>query len=453
MKNSQQVKSSLLDNISKALFVVSLTLIVYMPLHVLIAQSASLLTGGLEVWKAAKDVLLVLLVPFMLYLSYKRGLFQNKTFRWLMILGGLYTLLHGLFVLFNQDDDTYSAIVASVYNTRLLGYLLLGYLVGSAKNGAKYLQYLLTATVVIATIISVFGVAQYFLPSDLLTNVGYSLERGVKPMFFIDDRPELPRIMSTLKDPNSLGAYLIIPILLAGFALARKEINEKLFTRPFKREVLIVMLGFMLVALFLTFSRGALIGLFLSIITLLSIVTGERAVGFVKKYWIAVVVLLFIVFSFVFSMRNNALIQDYVFHAAVSTDQADPNEKRVTLVRDAVEDIVDTPEGSGPGSAGLVAITNPKGGVLTENYYLQIAYEVGWLGLVFFVAILSIVGFQLLKMSRKNPASAVLFSALVAYLFYSLLIHLWSNEALALQWWLLAGVVLGTNLVLKNSKS
>jgi hypothetical protein len=140
------------------------------------------------------------------------------------------------------------------------------------------------------------------------------------------------------------------------------------------------------------------------------------------------------------------LIQDYVFHAAVSTDQEDPNEKRITLVQDAIDDIVATPEGSGPGSAGLVAITNPQGGVLTENYYLQIAYEVGWLGVLIFIAIVFILALQLLRLSRKSPAAAVMFSALVAYLFYSLLIHLWSNEAIALQWWLLTGVVLGVSL-------
>jgi hypothetical protein len=423
-----------------------------MPLHVFIAQSASLVTGGLEVWKAAKDVFLVLLVPFLLYLSYRLGLFQNKTFRWLMILGGLYTLIHGVFVVFDSSDDTYSAIVGSVYNTRLLGYLLLGYLVGSAKEGEKYLKYLLTAVVLIASVVALFGVLQYFLPSDLLTNVGYSLERGVKPLFFIDDRPELPRVMSTLKDPNSLGAYLIIPILLVGFSLVKNSVNEQLFIRPLRREVMLGMLWVMLLALILTFSRGALLGLFISIITLLCIVTGERAWVWIKKYWYLVLIIISIFVISVVALRNTAIVQDYVFHAAVSTDQEDPNEKRVILVQDAIDDIVDTPEGSGPGSAGLVAITNPKGGILTENYYLQIAYEVGWLGFALFVAILSITAYQLSKMASKSPVAAVLLSALMAYLFYALLIHLWSNEALALQWWILTGVVLGVMVKPNNHK-
>lgn len=444
--------------ISKTLFFISLILIIYMPLHVFIVQSASLVTGGLEIWKAAKDVLLVALIPLLLYLSYLRGLFQNKVFRRIMILGGTYTLIHGLYVLFDQNDDTYSAIVGSVYNTRLFGYLLLGYLVGSAKDGQKYLKYLLTAVVLIASLVALFGVLQYFLPSDLLTHVGYTIERGVKPLFFIDDKPDLPRVMSTLKDPNSLGAYLILPILLTGFAFVKNTVNKELFIKPFRKEVLGLMLGLMLLALFLTFSRGALIGLILSAATLLTIVKGNSVWVFMKKHWVLVAVSLIIIFLASFLLRNTYVFQNIVFHADEATVLEDPNELRVSLTQSAVEDVIETPQGHGPGSAGLVSINNPQGGVLTENYYLQIGYEVGWLGLVLFIAILVVIGYQLLRQSRKlrytqdQTLSAVLLASLVGYLFYSLLIHLWSNEAISLQWWLLTGVFLGLSLKI-NSKS
>lgn len=416
-----------------------------MPLHVFIAQSASLLTGGIEVWKAAKDLLIVALVPVLLFLSYKRGLFQNKTFRWLMILGGLYTLLHGLFVVLDGSDDTYSAIVGSVYNTRLLGYLLLGYVVGSAKQGQKYLRYLMTATAIIASLVALFGVLQYFLPSDLLSHVGYSLERGVKPLFFIDDKPDLPRVMSTLKDPNSLGAYLILPMLLTGYAFFNKFVNQSIFARPFRREVLGVMVALQFCALALTFSRGALIGLIFSTLTLLCIVKGKQIFLLSKKYWFVLVGTALILVSLFAVFQDSYLVQNVIFHADESTVLEDPNELRITFFQETLEKVVDEPLGSGPGAAGLVAISNPKGGVLTENYYLQIAYEVGWLGLMFFATILGLLATNLYKM-RKNPIAVVLLSSLVGYLFYSLLIHLWSNEALALQWWLLAGVVLGLGL-------
>jgi len=148
------------------------------------SQSASLITGGIDVWKAAKDVLIFVAGPFLLYISFRRGLFKDRTFRYILVLGLFYGLLHGLFLIFDKNDDTYSALVGSVYNTRILIYLLLGYLVGTAKNCKKYLKYLLTTLVLIATAVALFGVAQYFLPSDLLTHVGYSLERRCKTAVF-----------------------------------------------------------------------------------------------------------------------------------------------------------------------------------------------------------------------------------------------------------------------------
>jgi hypothetical protein len=437
--------SQKLQKIEQLAFYAALAFVVYMPLHIFIAQSASLITGGLEVWKAAKDILLAIVVPVLFLLAIKQGLLRNNLFRRISIAVVVFAFLHLLYVLFDTSDDTYSAIVASVYNLRLFGYLLLGYVVGVAAKGKRYLQVLMTTAVLIAGVVASFGVAQYFLPADLLENVGYSVERGVKPLFFIDDRPELPRVMSTLRDPNSFGAYLIIPILAVGFSLFRPKVNSQLFVRPFRRGVLVLLLGVMLVAQFFTFSRGALLGLGIGAVTLLCIVTGEGAWRFVRKHWVYFAVLAVVLSGIVYQFRNSQLIQDYVFHAAVSTNDADPNEKRIQLQQEAIEDIARQPQGHGPGRAGLVSISNPQGGILTENYYLQIAYEVGWLGLLLFVGVVVAVGQKLLRLARSNPAAAVLFSSLLGYSFYALLIHLWANEAVALQWWLLAGVVLGTH--------
>jgi O-Antigen ligase len=425
-----------------SIFLIAMSFVVYMPLHVLIVQSASLLTGGIEVWKAAKDVLLVTLVPLLLWVAYKNKVFTGA-YRWHFLVGSAYVLLHSLFVLLDGSDDTRSAIIGSVYNSRLLGFMLLGLAVGSLKEGEKYLKWLLTATVLIATAVALFGVMQYFLPPDLLTHLGYSVDRGVKPLFFIDDKPDLPRVMSTLKDPNSLGAYLIVPILFTGYALLSKKVNDRLFIRPFRQGTLAVMLGLQTAALFLTFSRGALLGMALSIVTILYIVTGQRILNVLKKNWRYMVVLILLIISFSWLSWDSYIFQNYVFHADQSTVLEDPNELRVTLTQQAVDAVLDKPIGHGPGTAGLVAIRNPQGGILTENYYLQIAYEVGFQGLAQFTAILSIIGYKLYNMSRKSPLAAILFASMIGYLFYSLLIHLWSNEAVSLQWWLMVGAVLG----------
>ena len=49
------------------------TLLIYMPFHIFLAQWLSTLTGGLEVWKVGKDILLALLVVFTICLVLQRS--------------------------------------------------------------------------------------------------------------------------------------------------------------------------------------------------------------------------------------------------------------------------------------------------------------------------------------------------------------------------------------------
>lgn len=147
----------------------------------------------------------------------------------------------------------------------------------------------------------------------------------------------------------------------------------------------------------------------------------------------------------VLALRNTYVFKNVILHSDESTVLADPNELRVQLQRDALYEIADDPEGHGPGRAGLVAIGHPKGGVLTENYYLQIGYEVGVIGLLLFLVLLAVTVRKVSEQKSGSILGLSIFTSFWAYAFVALLIHLWSNEAVAAQWWLLAGVVIAKN--------
>ncbi len=443
------MKNKYLDKVTNCLFFLALALIVYMPLHVFIAQSASLVTGGLEVWKATKDVLIVLLVPGMLFWAYKRGLFADSFLRKFIIFSGLYTLLHFLFLLFYRDiTGTYAAIIACVYNTRIFGYLLLGYLVVSSTSAKKHSKTILTAGLLVALIVALFGVFQYFLPHDLLESVGYSLERGVKPNFFIDDKPDFPRVMSTIKDPNSLGAFLIIPILLTGVSLLNNKFNKELFIRPFRKSFLVFVLSVLLICLFLTFSRGATLALIVSLAVFFALYNSDKLINTTKRYWPHASIVLVVTLGVVFMFRDTYIFKNVVFHADEATTKADPNEQRLILYERATENILDQPLGHGPGSAGIVSEKSDSGENLTENYFLQVAHETGVVGLILFLLITTLLIRYLYYdyILHKHMLSLIVLASLAGYLFYGLLVHIWSNEAVALQWWLLAGLALGVNI-------
>ncbi len=424
-----------LQRAEKLAYYFALALVVYMPLHIFLAQSLSSITGGLEIWKAAKDVILVLAVFPLLFLAYKQGAFKSLFFRRFIMLGVCYVALYVLFLLFDKNADAKSAITASVYNARPLGYLLLGYVVANSQNAKQYIRVLLKTTLVMCLVVASFGVLQYFLPKDFLTHFGYSLERGVKPMFFIDDKPDFPRVMSTLRDPNSLGAFLALPITYSVYFLFIKK--GKQVYKVLSDNWLKLLLATSTLCLIFTFSRSGLVTVFVSLVTMLAVsIKNKRALT--KKYAPLAIVVLVVSASLLFTARNTYTVQNLILHADKSTVQQDPNELRLSLGKKVADHIKDYPFGEGPGTAGLVSISNPKGTQLTENYYLQIAYEVGFLGLIIFVSIYALVLVKLYK--NSSPLALILFSTGIGIAAFSFLNHSWSNEALALQWWLLAGL-------------
>lgn len=410
-------------------------LIVYMPFHVFLTQSVSLATGGLNEWKVAKDVVLILALILTLVLVWgqRKG---TKLFNRLVLASVLYGLIYLVVWAVNPDIYRQTALLGTLYNTRVVGYALLG--VGANILAPQLLseKRLIKVVVSVAAMVAFLGLIQYFLPKDTLTHFGYSVTRGVKPAFFIDDKVNLPRIMSTLRDPNSLGAYLVLPICLA----------VGLFMKTQKRRLLFGgLIILQLLALFLTFSRGGLVAAIIAIGVLIVLQFRQwlRAhLMLIAKISIVLVV----VFGVVgYTQRNRYVTQNVILHSDKSTVALqDSNDLHVSFARKGAIATAERPFGHGPGTAGIVSIQNQHGGVLTENYYVQLGYEVGVLGLAVFLAIWAYVVLELNK--RRSMLTYSLLASAAAYAFLCLIMHLWSNEAVAAQWWLLSGVIISSRL-------
>ena len=411
----------------------TIALLVYMPFHIFLAQSLSLFTGVLEVWKIGKDVILALAVLFIICLVWhqKEG---NRLFNWLVGLSAVYFGLHLLLWGLNPGIYRDSAILGTIYNMRLPGFLVLGY--GAVLlNPTKFVfSSILKVLLFVSTVVAALGVLQYLLPKDLLTHLGYGLDRGARPAFFIDDNPDFPRIMSTLREPNALGAYLILPFT-ALLLLIMKAKEQK------RRFLLVGVAVLHAAAIFLTFSRSAWLGAALAVALALWWQYRAGLAGITKRWWplmAAVVVMLCVV---AFTQRNSSFVNSYITHSTPEeVEDLDSNDYHWLLVRQGAEGIIDRPEGHGPGTAGLVSIQNPAGSFLTENYYVQIGYEVGVLGLAVFLAITILVYRQLMR--RGDYVAAALLASFWAYVLTNMFLHTWGNEAVAAQWWLLAGLAL-----------
>jgi O-antigen ligase len=140
--------------------------------------------------------------------------------------------------------------------------------------------------------------------------------------------------------------------------------------------------------------------------------------------------------------RHNTAIDGVLTHSTkAQVGEIDSNEYHWLHVRQGIEGIQARPLGHGPGTAGLAAIQNPhKTGLLTENYYVQIGYEVGVLGLALFVTISVLLYIRIWR--RDDKWAVILLSTFWGYVITNMLLHTWSNETVAAQWWLLAGIAL-----------
>lgn len=422
----------------------SIFFLAYMPFHIFLAQWLSTLTGGLSVWKVGKDVLLAVVTLFAICLVWQ----QRRAARLCNLLVGLtalYAALHLLLWAFHPNIYRDSALLGVTYNVRVFCFVMLGYAAALLKPGGISTRFVLKLVLGVSTTVAVLGIIQYFLPKDFLTHFGYSLQRGVRPAFFIDDRPNLPRIMSTLRDPNSLGAYLIVPMTVLTALLVQLKNNAQ-------RMVLAGMLGLQALALFLTFSRSAWLAAALSMGLVLFLQYRVWLLGAARRYWPAFAMLILLFAGGLFVGRHSYIIHGLLSHNTGKPQaQYDSNGFHVEFAKRGLVGIAHQPLGHGPGTAGLASIQNPKGSFLTENYYIQIGYEVGVLGLAVFVAMQALLYVQLWR-RRHEPLGPILLASFWAYVLTSMLLHTWSNEAIATQWWILTGLLLATTSNAKAAK-
>jgi hypothetical protein len=413
-------------------------LLIYMPFHIFLSQWLSLYTGGLDEWKIAKDVVLAILTVFTICLVYGQG---KSTKLFTVFLSGtvLYGALHLLLWLTHPHIYGPSAELGIIYNMRLPAYALLGYGTVLLQPQRFAIRSVLRVVLIVSTIVASLGILQYFLPSDLLSHFGYSIARGARPVFYIDDNHNLPiRIMSTLREPNALGAYLILPTT-ALFALVLK-LRDKRYTLGGALLVHVV-------AMVLTQSRSALLGLLLAWALVVYWQYNGWILTQLRRFWLLLTIAIVILSTGLFSLRNTAFFQSYIIHGH-GTSQAtdlDSNDYHTLFVERGLRGIWSQPLGHGPGTAGLASIQNPNGSFLTENYYVQIGYEVGLLGLVVFIGLNAYV--YVLIRRAHSTWGIVLLASFWGYVVTNMLLHTWSNEAVAAQWWLLAGVVMATRNV------
>lgn len=412
-------------------------LLAYMPLHILLSTWLGNMFGLLELAKVFKDVVLLAGFSLVIVASIRQPGFKLLLKDKLVWLIGAYALLTlGTALLRPTDQD--AEILAIVYNLRFLVFFLYGTLLTLIYKPSWLQKNAVNVVLAVAGLVLAFGFVQYmWLPDDALARIGYGRDNGVLPAFFIDDKPDLERIMSTLRDPNSFGSYLIIVLsLIFSYLLVTKNKDLK--------NVYLGLLALGLLCLWFTFSRSAWIGAFAALLVLVALhYKRPKNITLDKRLVSLLAVGLVVVLAGLFVARDSYFIKNVILHADESTVLEDPNELRVRVWRQSIDAVADQPFGYGPGTAGLPSVRNDiQGTVLNENYYLQIMYEVGVLGLGLFLAILVVVGYRLYGLVGNSRLALALLASFIGLVITNFLVHIWANEAVAYTWWGLAGLAI-----------
>lgn len=148
----------------------------------------------------------------------------------------------------------------------------------------RELARLLVILAAVAGIVALYGIYQArFIDFPTMIGMGYVDEFGNLPFAFktaLQDGMPRPRAISTVTGPNQLAIYLNIFILLAGYALLRLRRDA---LRSWRRRALLAgLLAIYILCLLLTYSRGGLLALAVSLLGTAAIAVYERGV---RRTW------------------------------------------------------------------------------------------------------------------------------------------------------------------------
>ncbi len=442
--------------LSKYLYGLVIIVVALVPFHGFLTTWAGSFFGGLLLWRAWKELLvLVCLVLAVILLVRDRALRE-----WIFTKNRPLVVLVVIFVIWQfvaallGGQNTSATVLGLVIQLRLLVIFAL------AAIAAYYIhtsQIRFNKLILIpAGAVVVFGLLQMFvLPYDFLQHFGYEKNVSIPPFFTIDEQLDQIRIASTLRGPNPLGVYLILPITLLISQLTffikktrRQEVNS--IRGRILASCFLLLASF--VVLYGSHSRGAWLGLAAALGVWFVLILPKKATVIV----IAGCAGLLLAASLgVYQFSHTDFVQDVVLHdnpeegGAVSSNQG-----HLDSLRAGFDNIAERPIlGCGAGCAGPASVHGGGGARLSENYFIQTAEESGIVGLLLLTSIFIYVA-QLLYQKKNDPFARVLLASFIGISVASLTAHAWADDTIAYIWWAIAGLYLyNKNVGTSNGKT
>ncbi len=306
-------------------------------------------------------------------------------------------------------------------------------------------------------IIAVYGIISAFLPLGFFTSLGYSglhslySAEGPLAAFQQIGGTSIRRIQSVMSGPNQLGLWLLIPIgILLSQYFGKKAVSGQRSAVSF---------GILLVALVMTFSRAA----WIAFIVMAIVVIVQKTPKLHRKK---------IAFG-ALGLIPCAIIVALLFPSVFLRIQSSSDHFRKPV--EAVDVLLKHPLGLGLGTAGPASNATSEtcvqleGGsditwakdrpdlcvfvagiqmqpadhacdcpVLTENWYLQWAVEMGWVGLV----VSLMLPFFILRKRIADSDKRIVILSYIGLSVAGLFLHAFEDAAVAYTIWILLAISL-----------
>ncbi|MBK5240784.1 O-antigen ligase [Clostridium sp.] len=309
--------------------------------------------------------------------------------------------------------------IALSESARFITYIFVYFIIKYEFNNEKQINILLKCYIFISFILSCIGIVQWV--------TGFALNETFKKAY---EMGEGLRITSTLSNPNAYGAYLIL-IIFPAIMLSVYEKNKK-------KKIFYILLSILVIAnLLMTYSRNALLGLGLGLL-ILTIIYSIKLIFALGGLGILI--------SLIPSVSQR-------IKGVVDLSQ---NELRIKLWKTALYMIKEHPI-LGVGNGNFVTRYNEYvsrykelkyyayQNYPTHNSYLKLQSELGIIGIISFLGIITMTLFKIKKLYSTTrdkfhrPFYIGVMASMIAFLFMNLSDNLFfTPKATTYFWFLLA---------------
>lgn len=322
----------------------------------------------------------------------------------LLALSGGWLTLGALALLATLGADLPERALVHAAVTVFLAFTFLLFAGFVMRNAHLHASLMMHAMVTAAIIASLAGLVGYF-----------GLLPGAQELF-----TKYGRASATFKDPNVFGAFLVLPAAW---------LTHEIVTRPLARGlVLAPMAALLMIAILLSFSRGAWLNLAFAIVIVAYLAFLTARTEWQRWYVVAMALVAAVAALAVLGAAARIDTVEDLLHSRAALDQSYDMgpEGRFGGQAKAAQLILENPFGIGPQQfAPLYHIEEP------HNVYLALFLNSGWLGGFLFIALLLATAFMGLAQCFRQTTTQGIFIATYA----TFLAHLVEGFVIDLDHW------------------